>query len=96
MSWFVPFVLVLALAWAAVGILLARWLKQAGYAKPLKGRDLSSRDLYGGGAGYGRMGDQGGLRGQVHGAGSRVYVGGGWNGRTVGLGQFGNGGGRGV
>lgn len=42
------------------------------------------------------MGDQGGLRGQVHGAGSRVYVGGGWNGRTVGLGQFVNGGGRGV
>lgn len=54
MSLFLPFLLVLAAAWAVVGILLARWLKQAGHNKPFKGKEWSSRDLYGGGVGFGR------------------------------------------
>ena len=54
MSWVLPFVLILAAAWAAVGILLARWLKQAGHAKPFKGKAWTERELYGAGAGHGR------------------------------------------
>ncbi|KAH5968401.1 hypothetical protein HBI87_050870 [Parastagonospora nodorum] len=50
---FIPLILLLAAFWAAIGVLLARWLKQAGYARPLKftGRDLN---LYGAGTGFGR------------------------------------------
>ncbi|KAH8726057.1 hypothetical protein GQ44DRAFT_571347, partial [Phaeosphaeriaceae sp. PMI808] len=50
---FLPFVLILALVWAVVGILIAKWLKQAGHTKPLKfkGRE---RNLYGAGVGFGR------------------------------------------
>lgn len=57
MSWFLPFVLILALVWAAVGVLLARWLKQSGHAKPFKGKEWTSRDLYGGGVGFGKTGE---------------------------------------
>lgn len=59
MPWFIPFILILALAWLVVGILIARWLKQAGHTKPFKGKQWTSRDIYGGGAGGGRTGYQG-------------------------------------
>jgi hypothetical protein len=55
MIWFIPFILLVAAAWAAVGVLLAKYLKQAGYNKPLKGRHLDARDIYGGGVGFGRQ-----------------------------------------
>jgi hypothetical protein len=50
---FTLIVLALALFWATIGVMLARWLKQAGYAKPLKfkGKELN---LYGAGTGFGR------------------------------------------
>lgn len=54
MAWFLPFLIIIAVAWTVVGILLAKWLKQAGHARPFKGRELSGRDVYGGGVGFGR------------------------------------------
>ncbi|KAH6846780.1 hypothetical protein CC77DRAFT_1052613 [Alternaria alternata] len=55
MGFFVPLALLIAAVWCTVGILLARWLKQSGHARPFKGRTFSSRELYGGGVGYGRV-----------------------------------------
>ena len=48
------FLLLVAAAWAAVGVLLARWLKQSGHARPFKRKEVSSRQIYGEGVGYGR------------------------------------------
>jgi hypothetical protein len=62
MPWFIPFLVIVALAWTAVGVLLAKWLKQAGHARPFSGRELSGRELFGGGVGFGR---------DVHGRGER-------------------------
>ncbi|KAH7371954.1 hypothetical protein BKA66DRAFT_468921 [Pyrenochaeta sp. MPI-SDFR-AT-0127] len=80
MSWFIPFAIILAGVWAFVGILLARWLKQAGHTKPFKGKDWSETDLYGGGVGHGRDSHQ--VFGRSVGESS---------GRPVGLGQYGPG-----
>jgi hypothetical protein len=76
---FIAFVIFLALAWAAVGVLLAKWLKQAGHARPfnVKGRE---RDVYGAGVGYGR---EVGLQGM----GRDVSGFGGDGGRRIGLGE---------
>lgn len=52
---FVPIALLIAAIWLTVGILLAKWLKQSGHARPFKGRNFSSREIYGGGVGYGRV-----------------------------------------
>lgn len=83
MAWFIPFILLVAVAWAVVGILLAKWLKQAGHSRPIKGRDLDDRDIYGGGVGFGR---QVGLQGS-----SRDVGGMGTGGRAIALGGFGEG-----
>ncbi|KAJ4369586.1 hypothetical protein N0V83_005348 [Neocucurbitaria cava] len=69
MSLFLPFILIIAFAWAIVGILLARWLKQAGHARPWKGKEWEERELYGGGVGYGMEGRRvlgGGIGQKVH------------------------------
>lgn len=77
MPFFVPLLILIASAWCAVGILLAKWLKQAGHARPFSGRELSDRDKYGGGVGFGRLGGiADGDRGE---------------GRQVKLGEFGSG-----
>lgn len=55
MEFFIPLLILIASAWCAVGILLAKWLKQAGHARPFSGRDRSGREVYGGGVGFGRM-----------------------------------------
>ncbi|KAL1795505.1 hypothetical protein ACET3X_005729 [Alternaria dauci] len=55
MGFFVPLALLIAAIWLTVGILLAKWLKQSGHARPFKLKTVSSRDIYGGGVGYGRM-----------------------------------------
>ncbi|RMZ67177.1 ubiquitin metalloprotease fusion [Pyrenophora seminiperda CCB06] len=52
---FVPLLILIASAWCVVGILLAKWLKQAGHARPFSGRRLSAREVYGGGGGVGRV-----------------------------------------
>lgn len=52
---FTIFILVLASAWATIGLLLAKWLKQSGHARPFTGRNWSDRELYGGGVGFGRV-----------------------------------------
>lgn len=78
MSWFLPFILIVALVWAILGVLLARWLKQSGHARPFKGRNWDERELYGGGVG--------------HGMESRDVFGGAAEGkRGIGLGEFGKG-----
>jgi hypothetical protein len=53
MAWFIPFLIIVAIAWAVVGVLLAKWLKQAGHARPFKRREFSGRNVYGGGVGFG-------------------------------------------
>ncbi|EUC40129.1 hypothetical protein COCMIDRAFT_109601 [Bipolaris oryzae ATCC 44560] len=50
---FIPFVIFLAIAWAILGVLLAKWLKQAGYARPFRGREFTDTELYGSGVGVG-------------------------------------------
>lgn len=75
MAWFLPLVLILAIVWGVLGILLARWLKQAGHNKPFKGKDWRANELYGGGAGHGRDVFGGAEKGQ----------------RSIALGQFGGG-----
>jgi hypothetical protein len=52
---FIPLVLFLAAAWAVIGVLLAKWLKQAGYTRPFKGRQWRDSELYGDGVGFGRV-----------------------------------------
>lgn len=75
MGLFIPFLLLLlAAAWALIGILLARWLKQAGHTKPFKGREWTGRELYGGGVGFGgatqgSLGGRGGGRERADGLG---------------------------
>jgi hypothetical protein len=54
MVWFVPLLLVLAVFWAVIGVMLAKWLKQAGHNRPIHGRQLHEREIYGGGVGFGR------------------------------------------
>ncbi|KAH9882952.1 hypothetical protein J1614_000318 [Plenodomus biglobosus] len=93
MGWFIIFVVILAMTWATIGVLLARWLKQAGHTKPFKGRELSSHDLYGGGSGYGREDHR---FSQAYSGDSQGYVGGRQNMRPVGLGQFGKSGVKGL
>ncbi|KAF1935772.1 hypothetical protein EJ02DRAFT_428115 [Clathrospora elynae] len=46
---FILFLVLIAAAWATIGIFLAKWLKQSGYARPFKGRDWDERQLYGAG-----------------------------------------------
>lgn len=70
MALFIPLIIVLALAWTAVGVLLARWLKQAGHNRPFRGRDWQARDLYGGGVGHGKSVFGGGREGGVRVLGS--------------------------
>jgi hypothetical protein len=53
MSLFIPFILLLACFWLVIGVLIAKWLKQAGHAKPFKGKDWQERQLYGAGVGFG-------------------------------------------
>lgn len=72
---FTLFIILLAAFWAFIGVMLAKWLRQAGHAKPFKGRNI---DLYGGGNGYGR--DKG------LGAEEREVRFGGTGGRVVGMG----------
>jgi hypothetical protein len=57
---FTLFLIAIAAFWAAIGVLLARWLKQAGYNKPFafKGRNLGAQDL---------AQDQSGMRGMMGG-----------------------------
>ena len=81
MAWFIPFILLLAIAWGVVGILLAKWLKQAGHNKPLKGRHLEDSEVYGGGVGFGREVGLGGSEREMDGMAR-----GGVKGRTVGMG----------
>ncbi|EMD87348.1 hypothetical protein COCC4DRAFT_70806 [Bipolaris maydis ATCC 48331] len=50
---FIVFVLFLAVAWGILGIFLAKWLKQAGYARPFRGREFTDTELYGSGVGVG-------------------------------------------
>jgi len=69
--YFVIFALLIAAAWATVGILLAKWLKQSGHARPFKGRNWDSRELYGGGSGYGRDLGLGGSSSQGRGQNGR-------------------------
>lgn len=52
---FIAFVLFLAAAWAVLGIFLAKWLKQAGYARPFRGREFTDTELYGSGVGVGNQ-----------------------------------------
>jgi hypothetical protein len=54
MAYFIVFALLVAATWAVIGVLLAKWLKQSGHARPFTGRAFSSQELYGGGVGYGR------------------------------------------
>jgi hypothetical protein len=84
MPWFTPFLVLLALAWAAVGILLAKWLKQAGHTRPFTRRELNGRELYGGGVGFGRTVGFEGVGREVLGAGPG-------GGRAVEMGGFGGG-----
>lgn len=90
MAWFIPLIFVLAAAWAVVGILLARWLKQAGHNKPFKSRHLEDRELYGGGVGFGRHVGLSGSEREVRGMG-RAGAGVGTEERSVGLGGYGEG-----
>jgi glucokinase len=70
----------LAVFWAVIGLMIAKWLKQAGHTKPFEGRDIH---LYGGGTGYGRDAAlQGRSEREVRGFGE---------GRSVGLGGYGEG-----
>jgi hypothetical protein len=79
---FILLILLLAIFWATIGIMLAKWLKQAGYTKPFKGRD---KDVYGAGTGYGReVGFNGGMGRDFTGVG----VG---SGRVIELGGYGEG-----
>ena len=66
-----PLLLLLAAFWALIGLLLARYFKQAGYQRPFsfKGRDLQDRDIYGGGVGFGREVGMGGRGRDVGGLG---------------------------
>lgn len=86
MPWFIPFLLLVAAAWAVVGILLAKWLKQAGHSKPLKSRHLDDREIYGGGVGFGRDVGLGGAERDLGAMGR-----GGEGERLVGLGSYGKG-----
>ncbi|KAF2033532.1 hypothetical protein EK21DRAFT_58432 [Setomelanomma holmii] len=88
MVWFIPFLLLVAAAWAVVGILLARYLKQAGYNKPIKGRSLDASEIYGGGVGFG---NQEGLQAGSSRDPEGMRVGRGGQGRPVMMGQYGGG-----
>jgi hypothetical protein len=77
---FAVFAILLAVFWCTIGIMLAKWLKQAGHTKPFSGRE---RDIYGGAAGVGRSVELGG-------DGRGVELGGG-GGRYVGIGDYGEG-----
>lgn len=52
---FIPLIIFLALVWGALGVLLAKWLKQSGYARPFKGKVWRDSELYGAGVGVGRV-----------------------------------------
>jgi hypothetical protein len=88
MAWFIPFVLLLAGAWAVVGILLAKWIKQAGHNRPFNSRHLDDKEIYGGGVGFGREVGLGGSSRDVSGVGRAGPSAGG---RVVGLGGYGEG-----
>jgi hypothetical protein len=79
--WFSLLLVLIAAFWLVIGVMLAKWLKQAGHTKPFKGRET---DIYGGGRGYGR-------ETQLQGS-EREFSGfGGGGGRDIGLGGFGEG-----
>ncbi|KAF2826536.1 hypothetical protein CC86DRAFT_292472 [Ophiobolus disseminans] len=85
MVWFIPFILLVAAAWAIVGLLLAKWLKQAGHNRPIKTRHLEDRDIYGGGVGFGGHVGLGGAEREVGGMGRGRAE------RTVAMGGYGKG-----
>jgi hypothetical protein len=78
---FAIFAILLALFWLTIGVMLAKWLKQAGHTKPFSGRE---RDIYGGAGGVGRSVELGGGSGREN-----LNLGGG--GRYVGIGEYGEG-----
>lgn len=80
--WFSLLIILLAAFWLVIGVMLAKWLRQAGHTKPFKGRDI---DIYGAGRGYGRETQLQGSEREFGG-----FVGGG-GGRDVRLGGFGEG-----
>lgn len=79
--WFSLLIILVAAFWLVIGVMLAKWLKQAGHTKPFKGRET---DVYGGGRGYGRETQLQGSEREFSG-----FVGGGA--RNIGLGGFGEG-----
>jgi hypothetical protein len=89
MVFFVPFIFLLAAFWVLIGVMLAKWLKQAGHNRPINGRQLNEREIYGGGVGFGRQVGLGGserdMEGMGRGKGGRVGMNGYGAGRVKGL-----------
>lgn len=74
MDFFVPLLIFLALVWAALGVLLAKWLKQSGRARPFKGKAWRDSELYGAGVGVGRVKGMGESSSGLGGVGERKGV----------------------
>jgi hypothetical protein len=84
---FTLFIIAIAVFWAGIGVMIARWLKQAGYNKPFtfKGKNLN---LYGGGQGFGarpEWNERDDGRILIHNGGRDVRMGMGGGGRVKGI-----------
>jgi hypothetical protein len=84
---FTLFIIAIAVFWAAIGVMIARWLKQAGYNKPFafEGKNLN---LYGGSQGFGarpEWNERDDGRILIHNGGREVRMGMGGSGRVKGI-----------